>query len=384
MKVLFVTAHNPAADPYGAGLRARNVRELLAQGPGVTSVDTVLAAPHGPYAASWPGRSVAELDRLAARPEVLGVLPFRATGRPSEADGARLDTWAQGRDVVWIHTLALAVALGAAGPGARRVFRDVPLVVDVDDLTSQLLVAGGQSWAGALAKRRERRALTGVDAVVVCSADDGAYLALPQERCFVVPNLARALPSKVEPAVADGEGLLRLGFVGTLAYPPNREGVRWFARQVWPWLRPEVPGARIRVVGGGGEYLGPLPDGFDELGPLTDDELAGEVASWRAFMVPLLSGAGTRVKIAEAFAWGCPVVTTGVGVYGYDVEHLREVWRADEPRAFAQGCAALLRDEGLGRRLAGAAADHGRRHLSREAAAQVASRAVAVAVKASG
>ena len=40
-------------------------------------------------------------------------------------------------------------------------------------------------------------------------------------------------------------------------------------------------------------------------------------------------GAGSRVKVAEAFSRRCPVVSTPVGVYGYNVENERELLIAD-------------------------------------------------------
>ena len=38
-------------------------------------------------------------------------------------------------------------------------------------------------------------------------------------------------------------------FCGVMNYPPNEEGILWFAAQVWPLVRKRSPQARLRIVG---------------------------------------------------------------------------------------------------------------------------------------
>ena len=52
-------------------------------------------------------------------------------------------------------------------------------------------------------------------------------------------------------------------------------------------------------------------------------------------IVPLLSGAGIRVKILEAMANGAPVVSTTIGAMGLAVQHLQNIYIADEAQQFA-------------------------------------------------
>ena len=62
-------------------------------------------------------------------------------------------------------------------------------------------------------------------------------------------------------------------------------------------------------------------------------------------------GGGTRIKIAEAFARQCPVVSTAVRAYGYDVVDGEELLRAASPRAFAAACVSLLKNRELRKKL---------------------------------
>jgi glycosyltransferase involved in cell wall biosynthesis len=64
-----------------------------------------------------------------------------------------------------------------------------------------------------------------------------------------------------------------------------------------------------------------------------------------AYVIPLLSGGGTRFKVLEAMAMQCPIVSTSMGCDGFPVVSGRDVLLADEPEAFAKHVIELLRDE---------------------------------------
>ncbi len=71
---------------------------------------------------------------------------------------------------------------------------------------------------------------------------------------------------------------------------------------------------------------------------------AAEIATWSAMVIPIRLGAGTGVKIADGFSRKCPVVSTQLGAFGYDVQHGRELLlvRDDDPVAFASACVSLI------------------------------------------
>jgi glycosyltransferase involved in cell wall biosynthesis len=76
-----------------------------------------------------------------------------------------------------------------------------------------------------------------------------------------------------------------------------------------------------------------------------------------AAVVPLRAGSGTRLKILEALAAGCPVVSTTIGAEGLAVRDGTHLLLADDPEAFAGGVLSLALSEPLRRSLA----DAGRR-----------------------
>ena len=173
--------------------------------------------------------------------------------------------------------------------------------------------------------------------VVRCSEADRRRVS--NQNVVVVPNGTCLRP------IAEREPARRLLFVGTLGYEPNRAGLEWFLKQIWPLIRQAVPEAEIDVVGGKpSPWLlsrhgndGILVHGFvEELEPL-----------WRragCSVVPLLAGSGTRLKVLESLSQRVPVVSTTLGAYGLDLGAEEGVLRVDEPSAFAAECTRLILD----------------------------------------
>jgi glycosyltransferase involved in cell wall biosynthesis len=136
-------------------------------------------------------------------------------------------------------------------------------------------------------------------------------------------------------------------FTGLMNYAPNVEGVMWFVREVLPRL----PGATLNVVGS-------TP--AEEVLALACGQVVvhGEVPDTRPFqrdasvvVAPLLSGAGTRLKILEAAACGNAIVATSVGAEGLELVAGRDLLIADRAEDFASAVRDVLGDPELRARL---------------------------------
>jgi glycosyltransferase involved in cell wall biosynthesis len=258
-------------------------------------------------------------------------------------DVRRLEELCESHDLIWVQRSLLADALGR--------WRWPRAVIDVDDLLSQyhktrarrqrdprqFLLEMRRSW---LWRRREARLPERFASVVVCSEADKQSLG-NGDRVHVVPNGFASLnhgdPSKRIPK--------RIGFIGAFGYEPNRDGVNWFIDKVWPRVRSQMPDAEFRIVGAGADDRWQRIDGVTVLGHL--DQSCSELETWSCAVVPLQVGAGTRVKIAEAFARGLPVVSTSVGAFGYAVANGRELLLADRPDEFATACVRVCLTPGV-------------------------------------
>lgn len=142
----------------------------------------------------------------------------------------------------------------------------------------------------------------------------------------------------------------RITFMGGLHWPPNREGVLWFARHVWPQVTAQFPKARLTIIGK--NPPAGLPTHQVEVTGYVTDPLP-YLAETAVFIVPLHAGGGMRVKILDAWSWGLPIVSTTIGAEGLHYRHNHNLLVADTAPDFAQAIAQLLanpaQQEALGR-----------------------------------
>jgi glycosyltransferase involved in cell wall biosynthesis len=300
---------------------------------------------------------------VAAEPAVLGA----AITRPVRALEMRV-FWTRMRplaeravrewrpDVVVVgHDMAAAWALDLP--------RELPAVLTLHNLTWHWYLSRARraSGAHALALRAEaaryrRHVLRTLPrfhtAVAVSTIEADEVLAVGGPRVELIPTGVDT--SALRPAPEGPPSPPRLLFTGTMSYPPNHQGIRWFADEVWPRIRRELPDARLDVVGKD------PPDVVRALHGRDGVEVHGFVPSMapyfaaaHAVVVPILTGAGIRVKIVEAMSAGRAVVSTPLGWEGLaHLEPGRHLLVAEEPAAFADAALRLLGDPDLRRRMA--------------------------------
>ncbi|HZD58152.1 MAG TPA: glycosyltransferase [Anaerolineales bacterium] len=143
--------------------------------------------------------------------------------------------------------------------------------------------------------------------------------------------------------------------LGTLHYPPNADGIRWFMQEVYPLIQEQVPEATLTVVGKNppNDFLESAyrePQSIQVTGYVPD--LTPYLEQATVMVVPVRAGGGMRVRILEAFARAMPVVTTTIGLEGIDAQPGEDVLVADTPFDFAAAVVRLLKDEHLRSRLA--------------------------------
>ena len=382
-RVLLVLAGTVAAQPH-SGAHLRRHHTILASGEvGGTSIVVLarvspeerdeMAAKYG-VPVLCPPPSVFETSRVR---RMVGHALDRHRPTTTRWRTKELADWiapyAAAADVVLVELLSDYAAL------AGRV--DRPMIVDLDDLeeqgSSQAIVrlrAGlaeglADGWtdrwrrlpeivrsAGQIVVELERRrrwraagarCTAGAAAVLVSSEDD--RLVLGGGANVVV--VANGYESPRGPVGCDEpRSPATVVFVAEFGYEPNRVGAAWYVERVLPLLERTQPTIRTVLVGPNGERvdLGDRP-AVSATGWV--DDPVDVLAEADIVIVPLLGGAGTRIKILEAWAQGLPIVSTSIGAHGLHVEDEVDVLLADSPSAFAAAVYRLSRDVELRRRL---------------------------------
>jgi polysaccharide biosynthesis protein PslH len=130
---------------------------------------------------------------------------------------------------------------------------------------------------------------------------------------------------------------LSIGFIGSLDWMPNIEGLKWFLDEVWhPLIHPEFPELQLHIAGRNTPtWLKTLKKkGIHVHGEVPD--ASSFIKEHSAMIVPLISGGGMRVKILESMALGRINITTTVGTEGIDAQHTKELLIADTAQDFLE------------------------------------------------
>lgn len=127
---------------------------------------------------------------------------------------------------------------------------------------------------------------------------------------------------------------MSIGFIGSLDWMPNQEGLKWFLQEVWQQIRTRFPNLKLHIAGRNTPnwLLKNKQENVIVHGEVPD---ATEFINQHSLMiVPLLSGSGMRVKILEGMALGRVVLTTEIGLEGIHATHTEEVMVANKPAEF--------------------------------------------------
>ena len=182
-----------------------------------------------------------------------------------------------------------------------------------------------------LRRRWEEAHLPEFDLCTCVSDEDAKYVAALGANAVCVPNGVdrHQKPSPVR-SLGNSEPL-KLLFVGSGSWEPNRVGMAWFVEKVLPEINCRVF-PQVTIVGAHWDWL-----------DSPHCQIAGHVPSIEEYydshdvaLVPLLAGGGSRLKVAEALAKGVPMVGTSVGLEGYSLEPGVHALFGDTPAQLAE------------------------------------------------
>jgi GT2 family glycosyltransferase/glycosyltransferase involved in cell wall biosynthesis len=204
------------------------------------------------------------------------------------------------------------------------------------------------------------------DKTLVVSTVEKAVLAdeAPDLDVAVLSNIHKVYGCRQ--GFAERQGIL---FIGGYQHPPNIDAVVWFADEIFPRVREQLPDVEFHVVGSKatdqvralGQRNGIVFHGFVE-------EVEPFLENCRLAVAPLRYGAGVKGKVNMSMAWGQPVVVTSPAAEGMFLRHAEDALVADAAAEFAAAVVAAYGDQALWERLSAGGLANVERYFSFDAA----------------
>lgn len=253
---------------------------------------------------------------------------------------------------IFVFSAAMARFLDAAP--ARP-----PAVIDFVDVDSEKWrrMANRSPWPLAMLYRREAERLHTFDCGAARLGDRCLLVSAAEARLFGELHPEAAGRTEIVANGVDGEhfspehrhadpfgpGGPVVVLTGDMAYWPNEDGARWFARDILPQVRTGRPGVRFFVVGrrpgrrlrriaasAGATVTGAVPD------------VRPYLAHAALAVAPLRVTQGVPNKVLEAMAMARPVVATSAAVEGLRVQAGRDLLVGASAQEFASAILGVL------------------------------------------
>ncbi len=170
-------------------------------------------------------------------------------------------------------------------------------------------------------------------------------LFLPRQKIVVSPNGVNINDFEYKTPLNNKE----LIFVGSGQYWPNLDAINYFLKEIIPLLLSHTKEFKVKFVGRSLKLqsISEMKDCFQTNVEFYSDvaEVKSYVHSSSIFIVPLRFGSGTRIKVLEAMALGCPVISTSLGVDGIEgLQDGENILIANTPEQFVRAIDLLLGD----------------------------------------
>ena len=220
-----------------------------------------------------------------------------------------------------------------------RKLREAQLKKNANDPKADEMFAEAE-----VVKQREMDVMRRSDCIIVYNDIEREVVqaSLPGKSAIVMPWVVPARDQV--PGWSERHGI---AFLGSHQHVPNQDAVEFFARQVMPLVRDEIPGCVFYIYG---SEMEKMRVSLDEL---LDDgvKLVGHVKNisevldrHRVFAAPIRYGSGIKGKLVMGLCNGIPAVVTRLATEGMDVRDGREVVFAETAAEFAVGAVTLHQD----------------------------------------
>jgi glycosyltransferase involved in cell wall biosynthesis len=212
--------------------------------------------------------------------------------------------------------------------------KEVKVVCDIDDVYFEAQKSRIQNETNFLRKlklqvlfvfgtKKVKKLVGRIDIPIIVKESDRTFYGLKKAVC--VPNIPFGFyidkESTIHNAIINPAETMKFGFIGKLSFRPNYLGLIEFINSVWNPLIKVKSEIRL-VIAGSGEMPEVLKKtiekskNIDLLGYVESPEIFWNQIS--TLIVPIGEGAGSNIKIAEAFIYGKAVIANPFASRGYE------------------------------------------------------------------
>lgn len=326
-KILFVTPVSPFATASGAEQRSSLMLSALS---GVGQVDVLQLRPDE--------QTGVFVDKHGDYTNVIALVP--ASNSPFKRYTPKADLTRDIERLLGCKISDYRLIVGRyVWPVCQLVIPShVPVIVDLDDFRYRY--SGQTPWSLALVKERLGKALSHGLVRKQLSRFNGAFTVSEQDNQEIsglptafLPNVPMHTLSNTTP-VPNSKNVV---FVGSLWYGPNKDGINWFLKQVWPHVLRQEPTATLTLAGAAPPTLRArweTQSGVSAHGFAPD--LAALYQHANLVVVPVQSGGGTNIKVLEAMAHGRPGLVSSfvAAAFGHQFTDTKELLVAKNAEEF--------------------------------------------------
>lgn len=194
----------------------------------------------------------------------------------------------------------------------------------------------------------EKRAFKKFKTWLVSSPLDQKYLMSFNRKdwsAYIIPNGVDLDYYKSVNVEAEENAII---FSGLMNKHVNTSAILYFVKEIFPKIKRKIPKVKLYIAGPKpGRIIKRLHDGESIIVKGYVDDLRIYIQKARVVVCPILTGAGTRNKILQAWALNRPVVSTAIGASGLEFSENQDILIADDSETFSANVVKLLQDKNL-------------------------------------
>jgi glycosyltransferase involved in cell wall biosynthesis len=198
-------------------------------------------------------------------------------------------------------------------------------------------------WQGQLMKNHEMNLVRSAYKVWTITEDDlKSFEKISKKRNLEIIPVGLHFEKIDFQKCVDEEKPIQLLFLGRLDWSPNKDGLKWFLREVWPYI--DHKKFELNIVGSGDSSWGELlfnSPGIKFLGLVND--VNDVYSKCDISIIPIRFGSGLRIKVVESISKGIPVISTRMGIQGSGLNQ-NEYFHAENGRDWIETLGRIDRE----------------------------------------